>query len=404
MPALRTRRAVVCAIVLVAVLGPAPAVATSASATAIASSCLPADTERPVVLAAEMGASAIDVSGGPVTVPVRARVVDTGGSGLASVMMTIGSLAGPGFTRWSPGHEGASALLVPEGDDWWSGSITVGQWDGYLSPWGVLQVSVWDRDGNYGQASTNDFRRADGSVPTLTIAPHPYDREQPYLSDLVMGRVAVDVRQHDALVDVAARVTDGGGAGVVSVTVLGASLALDSGSAQDGWWRGTIRVRRWSADGRRPLVVVMHDAAYLGTWSVPDRLRARGLPSFLQVRSIPDTTPPVAGTATVGPSTLDLGEVDAALRVRLRVTDSESGIASAVVSIKSLPGGFYTDHRARLVLRAGTRHDGRWVGALQMSGCDLPAGRYAVRVRLRDRMGNADLVRVGRITITESRV
>jgi len=201
MPALRTRRAVVGAMVLVAVLGPAPAVATSASATAIASSCLPADTDRPVVLAAEMGASEIDVSGGPVTVPVRARVVDTGGSGLASVMMTIGSLAGPGFTRWSPGHEGASALLVPEGDDWWSGSITVGQWDGYLSPWGVLQVSVWDRDGNYGQASTNDFRRADGSVPTLTIAPHPYDREQPYLSDLVMGRVAVDVRQHDALVE-----------------------------------------------------------------------------------------------------------------------------------------------------------------------------------------------------------
>jgi hypothetical protein len=404
MPAPRTRRAVFVAIVLMAALAPAPAVAASASTAAVPSSCLPADTERPVVLAAEMGASEIDVSGGPVTVPVRARVVDTGGSGLASVTMTIGSLAGPGFTRWSPGHEGAGALLVPEGDDWWSGSVTVGRWDGYLSPWAVAQVSAWDRDGNYGQASTYDFRAADGSVPTLSIAPHPFDRVQPYLSDLVMGRASVDVRKHDALVDVAARVTDGGGAGVVSVTMLGANLALDSGTPQDGWWRGTIRVARWSANGPRPLIVVMHDAAYLGTWSIPDLMRARGLPSFLQVRSNPDTTSPVAGKATVGPPTLDLGEVDGPLRVRLRATDGESGVASAVVSIKSLPGGFYTDRRARLVLRSGTRHDGRWAGALPMSGCDLPAGRYAVRVGLRDRLGNADLVRVGRITITESRV
>jgi hypothetical protein len=356
-----------------------------------------------VVLTAELGATEIDVSGGPVTVPVRARVVDTGGSGLASVSMVVGGLAGPGFTRWSPGHEAALASLVPDGDDWWSGSITVGQWDGYVSPWAVTQVQAWDRDGNYGQASTYDFRAADGSVPTLTIAPHPYDREQPYLRDLVMGRVSVDVRRHDALVDVAARVTDTGGAGVVSVTLLGASLALDTGSAQDGWWRGTIRVPRWSADGRRPLVVVMHDAAYRGTWSVPARLAARGLPSYLNVRSIPDTTAPVVRAATVRPSTLDLGELDGGLRVRLRVTDGESGVRSAVVSVKSIPGGYYTDHRARLALRSGDRHDGRWAGILKMSGCDLPAGRYAVRVRVQDLMGNPHLVQVGRATITSSR-
>jgi hypothetical protein len=95
MPAPRTRRAAFVAIVLVAALAPAPAVAASASTAAVPSSCLPADTERPVVLAAEMGASEIDVSGGPVTVPVRARVVDTGGSGLASVTMTIGSFGRP---------------------------------------------------------------------------------------------------------------------------------------------------------------------------------------------------------------------------------------------------------------------------------------------------------------------
>ncbi len=380
---------------LVAACLAAPVAAGTSQGPAMASvlpvGCQPAPVDQtlPEIHEVVLGETAIDVSSGPVAVPVRARVTDDGGSGLVSVYVTVATRDDASGGRWSPGREGAVAALRPDEGDWWSGSVTVGRWDGYQSPWAVHQAWAWDHAGNFGQRTFLDFHGDRTTAPSFTIAPHRVDSERPYLEHFVVDKRVVDVRRRSRWIRVAARVSDSGGAGVASVTVAGHPLTLRSGTEQDGWWQGRVRVRRWTRNGYHRFPVAMVDAAYNDTWSRSVRMRQRGLPYRYRARSVTDALPPTLVASRVRPTAMEVAAADGVLRVAVRLVDARSGVRSARARLVRTVGND-TGHGADLVLVRGTRRDGWWRGQVVVPGCGyLAAGDYRVKVDVADRRENA---------------
>jgi hypothetical protein len=346
--------------------------------------------ERPIIHAVQISPSEIDVSQGPVDVLVRAQVTDGGGSepasGVRSVSVNIAAEAG--FGRWSPGRENYTVTLSPEGGHWWSGTMTVGQWDGYVSPWFLQTAWAWDRVGNYGSAS---WSSTDPSRPQLVIAAHPEDGQRPYLAHLAISRRVLDARHRNQKLAIRAHVTDLGGSGAVSVRFgrppLATELALTSGTPHDGWWTGQLLVRRGSDRGYHRVVVVMDDAAYRHTETNTDKLRARGLPWRYRIRSVPDTTAPTLVTAKVGDARVESASGDQRFPITMQVSDAQAGTArvSVVLLENRLP---VWETTAVLRLASGTRRNGRWRGVLGIAGCTILPGAYGLRIEMTDRVGN----------------
>jgi hypothetical protein len=225
-----------------------------------------------------------------------------------------------------------------------------------------------------------------GPSPSLAIAPHPTDGQQPYLRALVMNHKVIDVRHRARRLGVRAHVTDAGGAGTVSVSFGGHALSLSSGTPDDGWWTGRVPVRRWSARGYRPVKVVMRDAAYNGTWTSKEGLRARGLPWRYRVRSVPDTAAPQVMRVRTGATVLDTRTDAARLSVSARVTDAPAGTRNVVAELRHVRD--LSSVEAPLNLRSGSRRDGWWSGSILVPGCVFAAGQYELHVRTVDRVGN----------------
>lgn len=372
------------------VLGPTSLAGAAEPVTDAADGCVPTDTQGPVVHEVQLGATAIDVSSGPVTVPVRARVTDGGASGAATGVRTVAVFIGTrdlAAARFSRGKEHGTVDLLPAGDDWWVGELVVGQWDGYSSPWSVRGVRAWDGAGNSGQSPFDDALTA----PSFTIAAHPRDLERPFLADMTLDRRVVNVRRHAGRLGVRLHVTDSGGAGVTAVAVQGAPLVLASGTASEGWWTGSVPVPRWSARGSRPLRVVLRDAAYNNTFSRPEWLRDRGLPWRYLVRSVPDRTAPAASAARLSDARVDVRTADGRVGVSVRVTDAQSGVVRVRADLRR--PGISGLPRAWLTLKSGDRHDGRWRGRLLLPRCGTVAGSYTLLVRVTDRIGNRNVLR-----------
>jgi hypothetical protein len=383
---MRTLRVAIGGVVLacIAPLMPGvPALAAAPTPTADCPAAGPRDTEPPEVHEVTLGTEQVDVTAGSVEVPVRARVIDPGGaapaSGVASVTVQLNH---PGFEPSRGAQPGGSARLTPAGGDWWAGVLTVGQWERYSGVWEVLKVEAWDTAGNQGLApGVLEGRPA----PSLTITPHPLDLLQPYLADLVLRRTVVDARERPGHLRVRVRATDTGGSGVSAVTVAGTSLSHVSGTADDGWWAGAATVPRWGPDGSRRIQVKTFDAAGNVTWSSPGRLRDRGLPSRFTVRSTPDLTAPLASRVRLGDSTVEVVPSGAEVRVHVRAADALSGVRRVQAVLRASDGSWRWS--ALMALRAGTRRDGVWRGALVLP-CGFEAGSYRLELRLADRAGN----------------
>jgi hypothetical protein len=351
--------------------------------------CPFSETEPPIIHTVQISPSEIDVSQGPVAVQIRAQVTDGGGSqpasGVRSVFVDIGAGV---FGRWSPGREHDTVALSPEEGDWWSGTMTVGQWDGYVSPWFLQSARAQDRAGNYGSAS---WSSTDPSRQQLVIAAHPTDGQRPYLADLAISRRVLDVRNKNQKLAIRAHVTDLGGSGAVVVgfgrRALHTDLALTSGTPQDGWWTGQLLVRRGSDRGYHRVVVTMSDAAYRHTETDFDRLQARGLPWRYRIRSIPDTTAPSLISGNAGDAQVDAATGHQGVPISVRVADAQAGTAGVTLVLQEGRTQFL-ETTTVLRLRTGTRHNGRWRGIIRIPGCTIPPGTYSLIVQMTDRVGN----------------
>ncbi len=218
------------------------------------SDCWSTDHGRPVLLAVQLGATSVDVTEGPVDVPVRVQVSDTGGpgpaSGVASVTVDVGTEAIPKI-----GGDLLTVHLSPAAEPgWWTGVMSVPQWRVTKPTWSVLAVRITDHAGQsllVGQQALS----AAGQSATLDIT-HPADLVAPVLADLAVQPRTVDVSGGTQAVRVVARVTDAGGSGTATVNVAGVVLHRVSGTPMDGVWRGRLVFHRWALGGGWTL----HDA------------------------------------------------------------------------------------------------------------------------------------------------
>jgi len=201
----------------------------------------------------------------------------------------------------------------------------------------------------------------------------------------------VDVRRHPAYVVFRAHVTDPDEAATARVTVDDVALHRVSGTANDGWWRGRLRVLPGSVSGKHRLTLRMYDADQAGRVAWWGPLRDHGHDWRYVVRSRPDASAPSL-RRVVAPTTLDVVDQDRSVRVRLHLVDAGTGTATVDVRRLNDARGAWSGVRARRT--SGTRRDGWWVARLPFSRCTTGAGEHQVVAIMTDRVGNTATVTV----------
>lgn len=245
-----------------------------------------------------------------------------------------------------------------------------------------------------------------------TAAAQDVDVTPPALVDFSFAPAAIDVSAGPQTVVATLHVTDDL-AGVSSVNVsfrspTGAQFQFSSSSSPAAGTR---------TDGTFVVNVVFPQFAAAGTWTVSSVtlsdlagnfsslntivLQSRGLPTTLEVTSLPDTEPPVLTALAITPAVVNVSTGDAMVTVDLQVTDNLSGTAFA----PCVPGSFFAFFAvtlrspsgvqerfmaaAALGLTSGTRADGTWSGTLTMPR-QSEAGPWSVQsLTLRDCAGNS---------------
>jgi hypothetical protein len=338
----------------------------------------------------QLGATSVDVTEGPVDVPVRVQVSDTGGpgpaSGVASVTVDVGTKAIPNI-----GGDLLTVHLSPSADPgWWTGVMSVPQWRVTKPTWFVLGVRVTDHAGQsllVGQQALS----AAGQSASLDIT-HRADLVAPVLADLAVRPQTVDVSAGTQAVRVVARVTDAGGSGTATVNVAGVLLHRVSGTSMDGVWRGRLVFHRWMPGDGWILDVALWDGAGNGRGVWYERLRARGLPWQVRiVGSVPDDAKPQLRHAQLADTEVDVRDDDALVAVRARLTDDAAGVAWARAVLRDSSGAWR--HSVALHLVRGSRRDGVWRGRLLLPRCASVTGKYTLEIRGADRLGQGTVRR-----------
>ena len=359
-----------------------PAVADDATPAAVpVNDCWSTDNGLPAVTELHLGEDSVDTTTGPVTVPVTARAVDTGGPGPATGVTSIGVFVGV-VAKPKIGGDNQIVRLTPSPDGTWTGLVTVPQWGVHEPVWRVHQLYVQDAAGNLRVMTLDQLVAAEMS-PELSIT-STRDIDEPGVADVTVSPRRVDVRRGARWVQLGVRAVNET-SGVRAVTVGQTVLHRVSGTTTDGWWRGRVRVHRFDHAGRYRLTVRVTDAAgFLRVaWWGP--LRDHGLPWYYDVRSMPDQRSPRVVTAGLARSAVDVRTGDGSVAVTVRATDRDSGVSTVRAVLRDRSGSWRRS--AVLSLRAGTRRDGIWRGALVLPRCQTVAGDYTLEIRVRDRAG-----------------
>ena len=257
-----TTRALVATTLLVALslsgtpTGPAAADGASPPAVPV-NDCWSTDNGMPALTELHLGADSVDTTSGPVTVPVTARAVDTGGPGPATGVTSIGVFVGV-VAKPKIGGDNQIVRLTPTPDGTWTGLVTVPQWGVRDPVWRVHQVYVQDAAGNL-RVMTLDQLVAAGLSPELSVT-SSRDVDEPDVADVTVSPRRVDVRRGARWVQFGVRAVDAT-SGVRTVTVGQTILHRVSGTTTDGWWRGRVRVHRFDHTERYRLTVRVTDAA-----------------------------------------------------------------------------------------------------------------------------------------------
>ncbi|MGZ4596196.1 MAG: Ig-like domain-containing protein [Actinomycetes bacterium] len=353
-----------------------------------------------------MSAQSVDVTKHEQRLELEVVVVDTGGPGPAVGVASV-TVGWPLPAGGSPGV-GPARLAVGADGTTWRGVVTVPR--GVMpGTWGAY-VGVIDREGTVFPFGP-DALRALGQSPDLTVISHR-DRDLPTVVGLRLSRPSVDTRRSARRVTIRVRARDRtSGLGWAQVTAWGgatgrravASLALVSGSRQDGTWRGDLVLPRWAGTGPWRLTVRLADRAEHHVTLTSHDLARRGLRHAVAVVSGRDRSPPTLTRIRLLTSSLDVRTADGAVRVSVRATDIGSGVAKVLARLSTGDdGGLGVPLPLRLV--SGDRHDGRWAGTIPVARCQSgyrpPSGTrdLPVEVTVFDR------ARRGGASISQSRV
>ena len=383
-------------------IAPATALTTAGPAAAAVplSGCASSDNGLPTVTAATVTPSVVSTSTRPGAVDVSATVTDTGGPGPASgVAQVFVQLVGPAG-RQLPERP---LRMAPSGAEAWAAqvAIPVGTSPG---TWLPVLVAV-DVAGNSTTA------RLDGDTdPTAELEVHgTADTVAPLLVGLRLDRHRVDTRPHAAVVQVTARVRSGL-AQPKRVTITAASgprfatvpLHRVRGSAGGSTWLGPLRIPTWVGDGRWVLRaglvdrvgnVRQYSAANLATLG-----RRHHVDGSFVVKSRVDRRQPSATGLTFAPPSVDVSTGDVQVQATLRARDAASGVVGVQLRLFDPDdSGVIVD--TRLLLTAGTAHDGTWQAAATIPHCGADPGTWNAQLLVTDRSGRVHHYFAGQPTV-----
>ena len=355
------------------------------------SPCVDPDNSRPVVTAVTLSKTATDTTRRSDAVDVTVAASDAGGPGAASGIASIT------VQLWGPSGNFAPEQPVTMAD------AGAGTWTAHLViPRGISfgtyrpVLTVTDGAGNYrSYGSGAEDVPGNPELGNTSIQ----DRTPPRLGRVRLSPSRVDTRRHAATIVVKVHALDAR-AGVKRILVNASAdrrrdaftfLQRVSGTANDGLWRGTLRIPRYMGNATwkvRRLGVVdgvinvrnysYHDLGLLAQRHHVDRA--------VQVRSRADSARPTAGKATFSVSAVDVTAGDQQVVVRVPARDDASGVAALRVRLldpEHTDGGFDTS----LARVSGTARNGIWQALVTIPRCGTVGGTWTAQLKVTDATG-----------------
>ena len=401
------------------------------------------DTSAPELVEFGVSPASVDVSAGPATVTLRARITDDLSGHAPSALVSGSSLTLQGPSGY--GSPSISAFFYQaqrvDGDvldGVYELEVTVPQF-AEAGTWSVSSLSLRDAVGNNAWLDAADVA-ALGLDTTFEVRGAVSDTSAPELVEFGVSPASVDVSAGPATVTLRARITDDLSGHAPSALVSGSSLTLQGPSGYgspsiSAFFYQAQRVDGDALDGVYELEVTVPQFAEAGTWSVSSLslrdavgnnawldaadVAALGLDTTFEVRgAVSDTSAPELVEFGVSPASVDVSAGPATVTLRARITDDLSGHApSALVSGSSLtlqgPSGYGSPSISAFFYQA-QRVDGDALDGVYELEVTVPqfaeAGTWSVSsLSLRDAVGNnawldaADVAALGLDTTFEVR-
>ncbi|MET3176378.1 UNVERIFIED_ORG: subtilisin family serine protease [Arthrobacter sp. UYCu721] len=307
----------------------------------------PSDVAGPVLVSSSVSPTRINLADGPAVVTVSVRITDETGTNppVLSLRHDIPSQV--------QAYIGMSLVSGDATDGVWEGSMTIpqgaatGQWDVKIYP---LRDSLGNGSGGF------------DTLAVLEVTAGPGDISAPVLVTSSVSPTSFDLADGPAVVKVSVRLTDQTGASAPVVTVghdgsgqshgFG-SMTLVSGDARDGVWERTVTIPQGSATGQWDVTLFPLDDV-LGNSSGGFRTLAT-----LEISGAPaDVSGPVLVTSSVSPTSFDLADGPAVVKVSVRLTD-QTGASAPVVTVGH-DGSGQSHGFGSMTLVSGDARDGVW--------------------------------------------
>jgi hypothetical protein len=231
------------------------------------------------------------------------------------------------------------------------------------------------------------------------------DTEPPRLTGLSFGPNPIDVTAGARTLTIEMRVTDNlSGASSVfgSVTSplnrqqISFFATLFSGTFQNGVWRGTVEIPRYSDAGDWTMEVGLWDAVTNRVSLNAAALRALRFPADLKVLSVPDVQAPRVTGIRITPASVNVSSAPQTVTVDLTLTDDVSGVrlgqprfGETVLTVLGPAPGFQV-HGAfstQFTLVSGTVLNGTWRTTITIPRYSQP-GTWGINVFLVDNANN----------------
>jgi hypothetical protein len=265
---------------------------------------------------------------------------------------------------------------------------------------------------------------ASAATATATTA----DTTAPTWGTVTVSHTALDTSTAPVTINVTARILDdqsgivsaapgaGGGNGFLTFRTPGSSQNIwvsfsasqrVSGTAQDGTYRTTVTIPRYSAQGTWSISgATLTDSAGNSRYAyTADELSAAGLTASFSQTGVGDTTPPRFAGLTFTPASIDTSAAARTVTARVRITDDLSGFdsaptgggsGSASISLRGPNGSsnlsLYVQPYNRV---SGTARDGIYESTVTIPRYSPPGTWDVSTAFLRDTAGNSVSFNVG---------
>jgi serine protease len=368
------------------------------------SPCVNPDNTRPVVTHVSLSTTATDTTRGPDAVDVTVAATDTGGPGAASGVASITvQLVGPAgnFAPEDP------VTMTDGGAGTWTAHLVLprGISFGTYRP----ALTITDGAGNYRSYGTGaEDVPGNPELGNTSIQ----DRTPPRLGRVSLSTTKVDTRRRAATVVVKAHALDAR-AGVKRILVtasvdrrrsVSAFLQRTSGTANDGVWRGTMRIPRYMGNATWKLrrIAVVDGVINVRSYSY-HALGVLGLRHHVdravKVRSGADNAQPTASPVTFSVPTVDVTAADQQVIVRVAARDDASGVAALRVRLldDDTSDGVLDTELTRV---SGTTRNGVWQATVTIPRCGSVGGLWTAQLKVTDAAGRIRQIFAGQPTLS----